>query len=131
MDAATRQHVRDRADEVCEYCHLAESFSEIQFHVEHVIAQQHLGGDGLDNLALACDRCNLYKGPNIAALDPESGALVSLFHPRRDVWEEHFRFDSSTIGGLTPTGRATVRLLQMNAAPRVRLRERLRRAWTD
>src|SRR5271165_4288477 len=40
--------------------------------------------DDNDNLALACYHCNAHKGPNLSALDPESGALVRLFNPRLD-----------------------------------------------
>jgi hypothetical protein len=43
---------------------------------------------------------------------------VNLFNPRRDSWERHFVVDrGGYIVGLTPTGRATVRLLDMNGTP--------------
>jgi 5-methylcytosine-specific restriction endonuclease McrA len=74
MDVIRRQEVRSRAGDACEYCRLPQSAIDRRFHVEHVIARQHGGGDDLDNLALACDRCNLYKGPNLTAIDPQSGA---------------------------------------------------------
>ena len=67
------------------------------------------------NLALACPHCNRFKGPNIAGLDPESGHLVRLFHPRSDLWAEHFRPDGARIVGQTPVGRATVHVLAINA----------------
>lgn len=53
-----------------------------------------------------------------------TGAVVPLFHPRRDVWAEHFAWDDEgmVIDGLTPTGRATVAALRMNRLPIVRLR---------
>jgi hypothetical protein len=94
----------------------------IPFHAEHIIARQHLQDDHPDGLALACDRCNAYKGPNLASIDPQSGLVMALFHPRRHRWEEHFRIDGGMIVGLTPTGRATVQLLNMNARRRVQLR---------
>jgi len=56
-----------RAGNRCEYCRLPEELSDVPFHVEHIVARQHQGGDELSNLALACDRCNLYKGPNLAS----------------------------------------------------------------
>ena len=37
-----------------------------------------------------------------------------MFHPRRQRWRDHFRWDGFRIVGLTPTGRATVAALQMN-----------------
>ena len=97
------------------------------FHVEHTIAKQHGGGDDLNLLCLACDRCNAYKGPNLSSVDPASGDIVPLFNPRQDVWKNHFLLRGGEIVGLTPTGRATVRLLNMNARRRVQLREE----WLD
>jgi hypothetical protein len=95
----------------------------IPFHIEHIVSKQHGGGDDPGELALACDRCNAYKGPNLTSIDPETGTLVPLFHPRRDAWGDHFAVRSRHIVGLTPTGRATARLLNMNAPRRVELRE--------
>ena len=71
--------------------------------------------DDADNLAWACIFCNLYKGPNLASLDPETGALTRLFHPRRDRWDDHFRQDGASIVGLTAVGRTTCWLLEMNS----------------
>ena len=128
MDAKTRQLVRRRAGEVCEYCRIPQEATPlIPFHIEHIVAKQHGGGDDPDQLALACDRCNAYKGPNLTSIDPESGDVVPLFNPRRDAWKDHFMFRGSTIAGLTPTGRATVALLNMNHPRRVKLRE----AWLE
>lgn len=125
MDATTRRFVVSRAQSRCEYCLLPQSSIDLNFHVEHIIARQHGGGDEPANLCLACDRCNLHKGPNLTGIDPESQALSPLFHPRQDQWDEHFRLDGSLIVGQSPAGRATVRLLQMNSARRRALRERL------
>ena len=124
MDAATRTIVRERAGRRCEYCGLPEAATPfIPFHVEHVIAQQHVIDDSLDNLALACDRCNAFKGPNLSSVDSVTNTIVQLFHPRADDWAEHFELDGGTVVGLTPKGRATARLLCMNAPRRVQLRE--------
>lgn len=99
----------------------------IPFHVEHIISRQHGGSDNPDGLALACDRCNAYKGPNLTSIDPETSTVVALFSPREDVWSEHFAVRGAHILGLTPTGRATGRLLNMNAPRRVELREEFQR----
>jgi hypothetical protein len=129
MDPATRQHVRRRAGNRCEYCHVPQEATPfIPFHVEHVRARQHAGDDSPDNLALACDRCNSFKGPNLVSIDWETGQAVPLFNPRKDDWSEHFLAQAGEILGLTPTGRATVRLLNMNAPRRVQLREEWFRA---
>jgi len=92
------------------------------FHVEHLIALQHGGNDDPSNLALACDRCNLYKGPNLTSIDLETGAIAPLFHLLQDAWRDHFIFRGPRIIGLTPRGRATVHLLNMNTTRRVQLR---------
>jgi len=95
------------------------------YHVEHIVARQHGGRDDSGNLALACYHSNARKGPNLSGLDPESGALVRLFHPpRQERWDEHFERNGVLIAGRTAVGRATAGLLKMNATDRRRLRER-------
>jgi 5-methylcytosine-specific restriction endonuclease McrA len=123
MDAHLRQSVRARAAYHCEYCRLPQEFSELRFHIEHVIPRQHGGGDDADNLALACPDCNLRKGPNLTGIDPETREVVRLFHPRRDVWSDHFRYEASAVVGATAVGRTTISLLQMNDPERRRVRE--------
>jgi len=93
-----------------------------RLHVKHIIARQHGGSDDPSNLALACDRCNAFKGPNLSAIDPLTGNIVTLFHPRKDVWTVHFVLKDGMILGQSDVGRATVRLLNMNAFHRVQLR---------
>ena len=80
MDPATQELVRHRANERCEYCGIRQSSVAARFHVEHIIARQHGGTDDPSNLALACDRCNAFKGPNLSAIDTESGNVT--LHPR-------------------------------------------------
>ena len=123
MDGETRARVRGRAGGRCEYCRLPEGGLVGAHQVEHVIARQHGGDDGDDNLAMACARCNMHKGPNIAGLD--EGRLVPLFHPRLDLWADHFAIRGATLVGLTPSGRATVQVLAMNSPGRVEVRELL------
>lgn len=63
MDAAKRQWIRDRAGDRCEYCRLPQEATPfVTHHVEHIVSRQHGGEDDDQNLALACDRCNAYKG---------------------------------------------------------------------
>jgi hypothetical protein len=52
--------------------------------------------------------------------------VVRVFDPRRDLWQVHFGQTNYEIVGMTETGRATVRLLNMNASTRVQLRVALR-----
>jgi hypothetical protein len=78
--------------------------------------------DGEHNLALACPQCNLHKGPNLAGIDPLSGAIEPLFNPRRQSWADHFEARGPYLFGRTPTGRVTVRVLAMNDEARIDLR---------
>jgi 5-methylcytosine-specific restriction endonuclease McrA len=76
MDAATRNFVRQRAENRCEYCGLHEDLSPLAaLHVEHIRPKKHGGSNAEDNLALACIDCNLHKGTNIAGYDPETQVL--------------------------------------------------------
>lgn len=123
MDAATRAAVRDRAADCCEYCQRRQAASPlIPLQIEHIIPCKHGGSDELENLALACAECNLHKGSDLTGIDPENGAITRLFNPRRDRWEDNFAWDGWRIVGLSPTGRTTVRLLQLNAPARLRVR---------
>ena len=123
MEAELRNVVLQRAENRCEYCRLLHHDADlVAFHVEHIVAKQHGGTDALSNLALACSRCNRTKGPNLFSLDPATGQMARLFHPRQDSWDAHFKFQGATIVGLTPEGHATVELLKMNEPKRVRTR---------
>lgn len=115
MEPAIRNEVRQRAGNRCEYCRLRqEDEEENPFHIEHIIAQQHGGTDALENLALACSWCNAVKGPNLSSIDPDSGELTRLYHPRKDRWADHFRREGPYILGLTAVGRTTAWLLRFN-----------------
>jgi len=123
MDAATERLVRKRAAGRCEYCRLPQNWSRVPFELDHIIPRKHRGRTVAGNLALACYYCNVYKGPNLSGLDPATGKLTRLFHPRRHQWHYHFRFDGSTLTGRTAIGRTTVYVLQMNHPQMVALRD--------
>jgi hypothetical protein len=128
MDAKIRNLVRRRANQCCEYCRLPDYADPYAvFHIEHVIARQHAGDDDPTNLAWSCSRCNHRKGTNLASRDPDTGKTVLVFNPREQEWYEHFYFQNAIIVGLTPIGRATVRL-DMNDVRRVHLRRELIKA---
>jgi hypothetical protein len=125
MRAALRAQVIRRAKGRCEYCKVPQAADPNTFEIEHVIARQHKGPTQVDNLAVACASCNRFKGPNLSGIDPSSQQVVQLFHPRRDRWSEHFRASGPMIVGITPTGRATVEVLQVNSVLRIALRTTL------
>ena len=125
MDAVTRNLVRQRAGGRCEYCHLPDFAVDLTFHVEHIVASVHRVDDSLANLAWSCPRCNLRKGICLSTIDSQTEQQVNLFHPRTMTWHEHFAVQDGFIVGLTPCGRGTVRLLDMNCEHRLLLRREL------
>jgi hypothetical protein len=125
ISTTLRRVVIDRAGGRCEYCGIPEHIALTPLELDHIISQKHGGQTDADNLALSCALCNKLKGSNIASVDPETGQLVFLFHPRRDRWNEHFRLDGAHMAALTPPGRVTIRLLQLNRPERVAERELL------
>jgi 5-methylcytosine-specific restriction endonuclease McrA len=93
MNERTKARVRERAGYRCEYCQLEQNDSPLAaLHIEHIIPKAHGGTDDPDNLALACIDCNLHKGPNLTGVDPQTKQITQLFHPRRDKWDEHFKW---------------------------------------
>jgi hypothetical protein len=118
--------VAERASYRCEYCHAPESVFNFPFEVEHIQPQAGGGADDLDNLALSCHACNLFKSDFETGRDEEDQAEVALFHPRLDVWDLHFAVDSerAEIIGRTPTGRATIVRLRMNRPRQISARRR-------
>lgn len=124
MDAALRRIVWEQAQGRCEYCRVHQDDGDFfTFHVEHIIAVQHGGADELENLCLACPECNFYKGPNLSG--HLGGAVVPLFHPRRQWWKRHFYWQGPILVGRTQCGKVTVALLRINDEKRVRLRQSL------
>src|SRR5436190_6760693 len=108
MSLSLRIHVWQRALSYCEYCQISQDSEDTVHEVDHVIAEKHGGQTVSDNLALACFHCNNRKGPNIAGIDPETGQISRLFHPRRDEWITHFSWHGPELVGLTPVGRCTI-----------------------
>jgi len=123
MNVSTRAFVRQRAGDRCEYCQLRQEDSLLAaLHVEHIIPRKHGGRDDETNLALACVDCNLHKGSNLSGIDPESGQIVQLFHPRRQTWQDHFEWRGIYFIGKTAVGRATIEVLNMNSEDQLALR---------
>jgi 5-methylcytosine-specific restriction endonuclease McrA len=83
MRGSTKKAVRKRAAGRSEYCLLHEDDSPLINHqIEHAIPRKHGGTEAMSNLALACIARNLYKGPNLSGIDPETGEITPLSHPR-------------------------------------------------
>ncbi len=125
MDRALQELVWRRARHRCEYCQVPQDFDRLPFEIDHIISEKHHGPTRSSNLCLACFACNHHKGPCIAGRDRITRKLASLFNPRRHKWQGHFRWDGPLLVGLTPIGRITVDVLEINLDHRVAFREGL------
>lgn len=125
VSLAIRRMVQTNAKHRCEYCRKPEKVSVYSFHVDHIRPLIHGGNSDLENLAWACFECNVTKGSNIASYDELNDTLTPLYNPRKQIWDEHFKLDGAIILGITPEGRVTVRLLQMNDPAQLEIRENL------
>jgi len=114
VPAGLADEVRQRARGRCEYCGLSQLGQEAVFHIDHIVPQATGGPTLSKNLALACVSCSLRKGARRSAPDPETGIEKPLFHPREQLWADHFRWDGEQVVPVTATGRATVAALAMN-----------------
>jgi hypothetical protein len=102
---------------------MPQEYDELVFEIDHIIPRKHGGPTTAENLALACFFCNNRKGPNLAGIDPRTGRVVRLYHPRRQRWQRNFQWEGALILGRTQTGRATVAVLELNLPVRVELRQ--------
>jgi 5-methylcytosine-specific restriction endonuclease McrA len=123
----TKRIVAERAKFRCEYCRLPSRFLPVPMSVEHIVARARKGSNELENLALACQGCNGFKGACIESHDDATGFVVSLFHPRRQGWDDHFAWseDFILVFAKSPIGRVTISRLQLNRIELVNLRKLL------
>jgi hypothetical protein len=129
MKASIRALVRSRAGQRCEYCRLhEEDLPAWPFHIEHILPKKHGGTDDPKTLAWSCHYCNLSKSSNLSGRDADTGRIVVLFNPRRQRWNRHFTWDGPRLIGLSPCGRATIAVLNINTRHRIDLRELLMEA---
>jgi hypothetical protein len=124
IPVALRAQVREIDSKLCAYCHTPEALTVATFEVDHIVPVSQGGETSLDNLCLSCPSCNRHKGARQAVSDPETGESVPLYHPRHQVWTEHFAWsdDSTRLAGLTVVGRTTIEALQFNRPQMTRLR---------
>jgi HNH endonuclease len=112
----------------CEYCLVPEDYSTDFFCFDHIIPVKKYGLSEFDNLARSCGKCNGYKHDKTHHIDPLTSELCRLYHPRQDIWAEHFQWspDALRLIGKTPIGRTTIDLLQINRKSAVNLRQLLK-----
>jgi hypothetical protein len=104
---------------------LPQACDRLPFQIDHIIARKHHGPTRPGNLCLACFACNNHKGSNISGIDVKTKKIVGLFNPRRHKWSRHFRWAGPVLVGLTPSGRATVAVLEINLDYRINFRQKL------
>lgn len=126
---ALRRQVIEESNYRCEYCKTPSRLTGTPLVMEHILPRSLGGSDDRSNLATSCYRCNEFKGAKTDAIDPETGQLAPLFHPRRQVWTEQFTWvnGGTHLIGVTPTGRATVIALRLNNENQVEARS----IWID
>jgi hypothetical protein len=127
ISESLRDAVVQRAGNRCEYCLLSQEFQVATFPVDHVLPVFLSGPTTLENLALACPRCNSRKWKHVEAVD-NAGQLVPLFNPRTQKWLDHFRWsvaDSILVESLSPIGSATLLCLDLNSSQHLAIRSLL------
>lgn len=121
---AFRVVVANRANYCCEYCRFLEQYSLASFHLDHIVSVKHGGMSILNNLAYTRSICNWNKGSDIATITAE-GVPVRLYHPRHQIWAEHFKLKWAKVSPLVEVGEATIKILRINDADRVPERQML------
>jgi len=99
----------------------------LRFEIEHIIPISLGGVTELENLALSCHSCKLYKSNQINAFDEETNEEIRLFNPRLDIWTEHFSFQNGELFGLTAIGRVTISSLKINSELQIEARRQWQR----
>ena len=115
ISARLRRQIAERDEHRCSYCRSPEAVG-VPIVIDHVTPQRVGGATTVANLALACYRCNEFKGGRLNALDPQTGETVPLFKPCTQEWHKHFAWsgDGLHIIGRAAIGRATVEVLHLN-----------------
>jgi hypothetical protein len=115
-DASLHERLLAQAAFRCGYCRSSQRVMGVRLVLDHLTPRALGGTDDEENLWPSCQPCNGFKQARTHARDPESGAMVPLFNPRRQRWHEHFGWEHGgrRIAGRTEVGRATVMALRLN-----------------
>ncbi len=125
ISESLRHSVIERANNRCEYCLMHQDHVLYTHEIDHIIPEKHRGETSFDNLCLACLHCNRHKGADFASFDPETNIITTLYNPREQSWQEHFKLDGAKILPISAEGRVTVFVLKLNDALRLRSRQAL------
>ncbi len=120
-----REQIIERALGRCEYCQTQQTIV-VSMEIDHIVPESAEGKTVPENLCLACVGCNGFKQHFQVGTDPETAVETSLFNPRNQDWNGHFRWsnDKTQVIGLTAVGRATIVRLRMNRDLVVKSRRR-------
>jgi len=123
-----RRIVKQRAHWLCEYCKALALYAPSSFDIYHIIPIVLGGSSDLENLAHSCSGCNQCKSDKTTVTDPTTGQQIPLFHPRKDNWNDHFKWNDEAlhIVGITLKGQLTVETLDMNRKKLVNFRRALK-----
>lgn len=116
--------VREHFQECCAYCQTAEFLTAMTFEIEHIQPIAAGGETVFENLCFACPSCNRYKGSR-QSMATKDGEIVPFFHPHKQKWLEHFRWndDATAIESLSMVGKVTISALKMNRPALIRARK--------
>ncbi len=84
-----REEKRENCLDLVADCEAEESSSTL-FTIDHILPRSIGGSDELENLALACHRCNNNRYNFVTGTDPETEQEITLFNPRQQQWFDHF-----------------------------------------
>ena len=111
-----KDKIRQTARFRCGYCLFLEIYSPTIFQIDHIIPLANGGTNKEENLWLLCESCNRAKSNKTKVFDAKTKTTVSIFNPRTQIWNEHFKWsdDFTQIIGKTPMGRGTIADLNLN-----------------
>ena len=120
-----KRRIREKFQDCCAYCLSPQTLIPVTFEFDHIIPTSAGGKTMFENLCLACPSCNSYKHDAREVSDPETGKIITLFHPQQDNWQEHFAWNETytLLLGKTPSAKVTLVKLHMNRPALVELRE--------
>ena len=120
-----QRRIRSQFANCCAYCRTAEALTVTTFEFEHIVPRSGGGETTFENLCLACPSCNRFKTVRQTGFDAVTQQDITLFHPQRQIWADHFAWDEdkTQLIGLTPVGRVTIAILKMNRPQLVRVRQ--------
>ncbi len=120
-----RKIVIERAESCCEYCLIHQEDAFLSFEIDHIISEKHGGETAIDNLAYTCFYCNRFKGSDIGSVLLPEMNFIRFYHPRIDVWSEHFELEDAIIHPKTDIGKITAKILKFNEVERIMERQLL------